>query len=303
MYFASPSTWLRSLSLFSRQPVKRTPVMRPRWGHQTETLEDRALLSATALATDHEAADVAQIQARAAVQFPQVAGTWDIDVVGIGSGTATLSQRGARVIASIDVPGIGEFEVRGRFKRSSPTEISGTRRISIPEIGRVRVRAEISFPSDTTNPTTFNGSVSATGLNFSFTGTKQVNLPMAPAAARVTFPQVSGAWTVTASDQGSGVLTGPLNISQTGPSGRVIKGSIDPVPDVSFKLTGRFKGQDTTTIRGAAVVKINDTTYRAKFTVTLSNNSTQFSGSATVRIPGPDPDLQISLLGTKIVDV
>lgn len=302
MNIVFPTAWLRNLSLFSRQPVKRTPVIRPRWGHHTESLEDRALLSATALTTDHAAAAVAPIQARAAVQFPQVTGTWDIDVDGIGAGTATLTQKGARVVASIDIPGIGEFEIRGRFKRSSPDEISGTKRILIPELGRVRVHADINFPSGTINPTTFTGSVEAGDLNFTFTGTKQTSNPQAPAAARVTLPQVSGAWTVTASAEGQGSLTGVLNVTQN-TSGRVIKATIDPISDVSLSLTGRFRGQDTATIRGTAVLKVNGSTYRAKFTVTLSDDRTQFSGTATVRIPGPDPDLQVSLQGTRLINI
>ncbi len=177
MKLMSATTWLRNWDLFSGRSTKRNPFGRQCWTYQAETLENRALLSASANAPD-TVINVAPIHAKAAVQFPQVAGTWDVDFVGQGTGTADVTQDGAKVTASFDVPTLGSFVAKGHFSGAHPHDIVSRVRVTFPVVGRVRIRTEISFPEDSANPTTFTGTAEAKGKHhfeqqFNFTGTKQ----------------------------------------------------------------------------------------------------------------------------------
>lgn len=177
MKLTSPTTWLRKLGLLSGQSIKRNPLGRRSWSHQPEILENRALLSASTIGSD-TIMEVAPVHAKAAIQFPQVAGTWDVDVVGQGTGTVIVTQDGAKVTASFEVPTLGSFVAKGHFAGAHPHEIVSRVRVTIPDVGRVRIRTEINFPEDSANPTTFTGTAEAKGKHhfqqhFDFTGTKQ----------------------------------------------------------------------------------------------------------------------------------
>ncbi|MDB5335587.1 MAG: hypothetical protein JWN70_1206 [Planctomycetaceae bacterium] len=179
MKLTSPTTWLRNLGLCSGDPIKRNPFGRQRWSYQAETLEDRALLSACAITPD-TVAEVAPANAKASIQFPQVAGTWDIQVAGQGSGSAILTQDGAQVTATFQAPGLGNIVLNGHFTRAHSHELSGKSHLTIPEIGKVRISSEITFPEGSANPTTFIGSAEVKGKHhfeqhYEFTATMQVS--------------------------------------------------------------------------------------------------------------------------------
>ena len=286
MKMTSPKTWFQSLGLLARQPAKRISISKQRWGYQTECLEDRALLSAASVAPDTTPADVATANARAAVQYPQVSGSWDVEVAGLGVGTATFVQRNARVVATVDIPGVGEIKLRGRFSRDNPTEFVSNTRVKLPEIGRVKLHTEVNFPNET-NPTTFTGTSVGGQLNLVLTGTKNVPTLSSDSSvgrAVVARPDVSGPWSVTVSQSDIGTLSGVLNITQSGRTGQVIRGTVDTPVDVTFKLTGRFKVGDTDVIKGVAVLKVpGEPAVRARFTVTLNDDASAFTGTAVVR--------------------
>lgn len=296
MKMTSPKTWFQSLGLLARQPAKRISISKQRWGYQAECLEDRALLSAATVAPDTAPAEVTTANARAAVQYPQVSGSWDVEVAGLGVGTATFVQRNARVVATVDIPGVGEIKLRGRFSRDNPTELVSNTRVKLPEIGRVKLHTEISFPNET-NPATFTGTSVGGQLNLVLTGTKNVPTIISNSSvgrAAVVRPDVSGPWNVTLTPSGGASVSGVLNITQSGRTGQVIRGTVDTPVDVTFKLTGRFKAGDTDVIKGVAVLKVpGEPAVRARFTVTLNNDATAFTGTAVVRQLGT-----INIVGT-----
>lgn len=301
-------TRLRNWVWFSGHPTRRNPVGRKHWSYQAENLEDRALLSAAAIAPD-TVMEVAPANAKAAVQFPQVAGTWDIEVVGQGTGTAIVTQNGAQVTVTFQAPGLGNIVLNGHFTRAHSHELSGRAHLTLPEIGRVRIQSEITFPENAESPLTFTGSSEVKGKHhfeqhYEFNGTKQgVGTLAVPAAAKesITFPNVTGNWNVTLTLPTVGSGSGVLNISQSGPGGKTIHGSGTDLPaGTSVRLTGHFQTTNHNLIEGKAVVKTNGQTYRATFSVSVDQIAEGFEGQATVKkLPGDNKT--VIVVGTKLL--
>ncbi len=309
MKLTSPTKWLRSLGLFSGHPTKRNSSGRERWSYQAETLEDRALLSASTIAPD-TVSDISPIHAKAAVQFPQVAGTWDVVVAGQqGTGTATLTQDGSHVTATFQVPGLGNIVLDGHFTRAHSHELVSRARVTLPEVGRVRISSEITFPENAQSPLTFTGSSELKGKHhleqhYEFTATKQgVGTLAVPAAAKesITFPNVTGNWNVTLTLPSVGSGSGVLNITQSGAGGKTVHGTGSDLPaGTSIKLTGHFQTTNHNFIKGKAVVKMNGQSYHATFGVTLDETGEGFGGLATVKkLPGDNKILNV--VGTKVI--
>lgn len=277
----SPTNWLRGLGLLSRQPAKRTPLSRQRWGCQAESLEERALLSATSVAPDTTPADVSD-DGRAAVEYPQVAGTWDVEAEGLGSNTATIVQHRGRLIVTIDVPDVGVIKLRGKFDKQNPSEFNGKARAKLPEVGRVKITAHVAFDGDSF----FSGTMTIGSDTIPVVGTKQMvgQSLVGDGRAATPAPDVTGNWLVEGDVPEVGQVGVVLNITQTGRTGRVIHATTDLPEGASLKFTGRFKGSAGDTIKGTAVLKLPEQpVIRVKFLVTLGDDNNSFTGTATVR--------------------
>ena len=78
------------------------------------------MLSAASIAIP-EAGEVAHRNAKKAVQYPVVAGTYSITISGFAEGTVVSTQKGKSVHSKIQVAGLPDFEVSARLQRKSPT--------------------------------------------------------------------------------------------------------------------------------------------------------------------------------------
>ena len=158
---------LSQLGWGARESAKRIPKNRNTWGSETEQLENRALLSAAScdMAEPAVSAQVAHARRRAPVQYPDIAGQWDVTATGQfeGTGTVNITQDGKRVTSTINIEGIGEFTAKGTFKRREPFVLKfRTPRLDVPDFPiDVRLSVQINFPSGNLTPTTFTGTVKA----------------------------------------------------------------------------------------------------------------------------------------------
>lgn len=153
------------------QPAKRISKPRQGWGIQTEMLEDRALLSAATC--DMPDSDVkAHVshaeQKRMAVQYPNVAGHWNLTITGQfqGTGTVDIVQSGKKhnkLVSTIHITGFETFQTQGTLKAKTPFTITASSpRLDVPEFPiPVKLTLTINFPQGNLNPTTFNGTVKA----------------------------------------------------------------------------------------------------------------------------------------------
>ena len=194
---------LGKLATTSSASTKRTPLGKNRFGLETEQLENRALLSATAM-QDESLAPAALVGAAVPrkVNVPQnVAGTWDLTGTGAGvlksvgtqTGSAVFTQQGSTVVmtlsvagleakatitlplkgskasANVNIPGLGEFPATGtasknKLSLTGKTEIDGK---------KVTIKLDLKFASGAT-PKSFTGTIKVGGKTvFKFEGDKQ----------------------------------------------------------------------------------------------------------------------------------
>lgn len=160
---------LGKLGFGSVQPLKRTLKLPGGWGGQSEELESRALLSAAARGgvADHSSAEVAKVHRKDPVVYPDVAGTWDLQVQGEfeGTGTVVMTQTdGGRTVTSlVTIPGFEQFTLVDKFKPKQRFELnSKSPRLDVPDFPlNVKLRVIINFPEGNLSPGTFTGSVRA----------------------------------------------------------------------------------------------------------------------------------------------
>lgn len=131
------------------------------------------MLSAGHRAAGVEAADVAKSAEPRKLVAPNVAGSWS--VVGTGqisaTGTVTLTQKGAKVTADINIEGLPPIHSTGKFTKAHDHQIEGHAKVSISG-HTVKLSLTITFGEGAT-PTTFSGNAKAFGETIeSFTGTK-----------------------------------------------------------------------------------------------------------------------------------
>ena len=197
------NTLAGNLAATAASPAKRTPLGRNRWGLETEQLESRALLSASALHADDSALP-AMIEAavpRKAAAIQNVAGTWVVTGNGLGKltslgdveGTASFTQQPTKIIMEFSVDGIDAtatitLPLKGskttaviKIEGLAAINVSGTvTKNNISFKGKVPVNGKntpvelaVKFASGE-NPETFTGTLKATGkVVLKFQGEKQ----------------------------------------------------------------------------------------------------------------------------------
>lgn len=270
--------WMTNLARAIRPATKRTVRDARRWDLAAEHLEGRAMLSATA----GVAAEVAHGKA---VASPNVAGTWLVET-DFGDGTAVLTQKGAKVTSVITVQGFPTFTTVGKFKAKSPNSISDSFKIATPE-GKIPVSVTINF-GESSNPTSFTGSVTVAGETASLTGTKQGSTAALPKAAAV--PNIGGAWLLDLSSSLGQFEDVSLTINQTG---KKITGNAS-FDGGSISFTGKVK--PTGHIAGkATVVYGQNTLSNQKFFADLEGST--FSGEVNLK----SLDEIINIDGVKVV--
>ena len=176
---------LSKLGWRRQESAKRIPKNRNTWGSETEQLENRALLSAASCDMSEPAVSAQVAQAgrrRAPVQYPDIAGQWNVTSTGrfSGAGTVTITQTGKTVTSTINIEGLGEFTSTGTFKRREPFVLKfKTPRLDIPDTSiDLRLSVQINFPTGNLNPTTFTGTVKApfVGTVANLSATKVINM-------------------------------------------------------------------------------------------------------------------------------
>jgi hypothetical protein len=291
--------WL-SRGVLAVQPNRRVLKVRSGWGIETEQLEQRALLSAanSSAALENPVADVSTVSRKATpTQFPTVGGVWNVTSTGefSGSGTVTMTQKGAKVTSVVAIEGLETFTLVGRFKKKSPDELTAkSPRLAVPDFPiDVRLTITITFPSGNLNPTTFMGDVAVpfVGSVASLDGMKkQENITPSPdhvgipkVASAPTVPDLAGSWTVTISNiPVLNSLTGPLTLAQ---HGRRITGTADLGSGTDFNVRARLNRKDPTLLSGRASVSNSQLGIKnAPFSVTLDNNNIHFAGSTTTKV-------------------
>jgi len=280
--------WLKKLGMSTGRIAKRSVRDRGRWELASELLESRAMLSAAAAPV---AAQVAG--SKASFEVPNVAGTWDVTVTGLGAGTATITQNGTKLSTVISVEGFTPFTVPGKFKKSSPHSIDGKTKVTLPEVGKVLIRTHIEFPEQG-NPTTFTGEANVVGQSYAITGTKQGNSALPKAAP--TFENIAGTWDVTASSE-QFEFSGLATFTQDGKGGKFIHGNFtDDETGAAIAIDGKFIKKHPSDVKGTATVDVEGTTVHAKFTINYDESFDSFEGSATA--PGIG---DIDLSGDRVV--
>lgn len=166
--------WRNALGLGNVQARRRIAKPRGSWGSETELMESRALLSAVGgLAREAPvAAEVAIGSPRASFTYPNVAGQWHVTGEGI-EGDVTITQTNTKVTSNISLMGI-DVTMKGKFKKTAPTELSGSTKVVNPlGGGKLKVDVHIQFGPGS-NPTTFTGEVTvpSLGITIALTGTK-----------------------------------------------------------------------------------------------------------------------------------
>lgn len=265
--------WMSNLGFTTRSATKRTVRDSRRWELASELLEHRAMLSAVT-ASAPVAAEVAHGKAVAA---PNVAGTWDVTVTGLGSGTAALTQKGAKVTAIITVDGFPNFKSVGKFKAATPHSISDTLKIPTPN-GKITVSIAIDFGLSAT-PTSFTGSVTVLGETFSLTGTKQGPGSSAlPKVAKAEIPNVAGAWLLDGSGEIGSFNDAALTITQ---DGKKIAGNAT-FTGGSISFTGKVRPNGHAT--GKVDIQFGeDTLTKQKFFADFTDDLLTFSGEVNLK--------------------
>lgn len=274
--------WRNALGFGNVQARRRIAKPRGNWGIEAERMESRALLSAVGLAPETPvAAEVATESPRASFTYPNVAGQWHVTGEGI-EGDVTMTQNNAKVTSNISIMGI-DVTMKGKFKKATPTELSGSTKVVNPlGGGKVKVDVHIQFGPGA-NPTTFTGEVTVPsfGITIALNGTK--NLPMVAALAEKAapmYPNISGMWDGSAEVPDFGVFQGVLDVTQN--KGK-IKADGDLGDGISLTLKGKIDKQDLTHVSGKATVTTpipGFTKVKAPFDLTLTNGNTQFTGVA-----------------------
>lgn len=285
--------WLQRVGVIGTRPTKRAVKLRSGWGIEAEELENRALLSAanqSALAENPVAAEVASAAKKAPVQFPNVAGTYNLTLTGkyAGTGTVTMTQDGAKVtsVVNVDVAGLDSFTTTATFKKRSPNVLtSKSPRMDLPGSPiPLKLTIQITFPSGNLNPTTFTGAVKVPffGTASNLAGTKlvqQSSVIKAESLKKAPPPAIGGPWQLTVSNIPEvGSVTGPLTLVQ---HGRRITGSADLGNGATLKIRAKIDRADPTVLSGKASVTGSQLGLKnAPFDVTLDTNNTHFAGSA-----------------------
>lgn len=170
MIFLKMRTLLGKLGFQSDLPSKRTVSSELKWASDPEQLEERALLSAAAHhggSSGNLTAEIASLDRKDPVVYPNVAGHWNLQVQGEfeGNGTVMMTQTdgGRTVTSQVTIPGFQQFTLVDKFKKKNPTELdSKSPRLDVPDFPLdVRLRIIIEFPQGNASPTTFTGSVQA----------------------------------------------------------------------------------------------------------------------------------------------
>lgn len=284
--------WMSTLGLASR-PTKRSVRDRHRWELSSELLEGRALLSAVSAAP--AAADVAH--ARASFQVPNVAGTWDVTIAGGGTGTAVVTQDGAKVTAVISVPDFPQFEqftVSGKFTSKHPHSILDTSKLKLPVVHKILIKTNIEFPEEA-SPTTFSGEININRQDYSITGIKQGAGPSAlPKVNKaVEFPDVSGPWNLTVESEPLN-FESLLNVTQSGKTGKVVTAETQFTGGTAT-IDGKLK-PNSTDMKGKVTLNTQLGTFSTRFSIVFTDNFTGFFGQANSKDLG-----LISLDGEKVV--
>ena len=165
------SFWLKKLCGRSTMPRRVRPgVCRLPSHTAAEALESRVLLSAHS--SRGAAAEISH--AKATFTPPNVAGTWNITVVGIGGGTGTvvMTQKGTKVTSVITIPGNSTLISVDKFSKSDPHSLVGTSKVRLPVVGKVVYNLNIEFAENPT-PTTLTGDITVFGNSFPIAGTRQ----------------------------------------------------------------------------------------------------------------------------------
>jgi hypothetical protein len=288
--------WLKNLGMRTGRIAKRTTRDSRRWELASELLECRAMLSATT-ASAPVAAEVAH--SKASFEFPNVGGTWDIAIAGVGEGTAVLTQNGAKVTGVITVEGFAPINTKAKFTKAHPHSLLDTTKLKLPEVGKILVKTDIEFPEGS-NPTTFTGDANINGDDFTLTGTKQgggnSSLPNASAKAAPTFENITGTWDVTASSE-QFEFSGLATFTQDGKGGKFIHGNFtDDETGAAIAIDGKFIKKHPSDVKGTATVDVEGTTVHAKFTINYDESFDSFDGTANA--PGIG---EIELFGDRVV--
>lgn len=265
--------WMSNLGLATGTAKKRIVRDRQRWELASELLENRAMLSAVTGA-EPVAAEVAQGKA---VEAPNVVGTWDVTATGIGSGTAVLTQKGAKVTAQISIDGLPSFKSVGKFKAKTPHSITDTIKVPTPQ-GKISVSISIDFDQSST-PTSFTGSVTVLGSTVALTGTKQGTSSSAlPKVAKAVIPDIAGLWLLQGSSGVGSFSDASLTITQ---DGKKFTGSAT-FTGGSINLTGKVRPNGH--ITGRADIQFGENTLnKQKYFADLTEDLLTFSGEVNLK--------------------
>lgn len=210
-----------------------------------------------------------------AVSAPNVVGTWDVVVTGLGEGTAVLTQKGAKVTSVISVEGFPNFNTVGKFKAKTPHSISDTFKIATPE-GKITVSITIDF-GESSNPTSFTGSVTVYGQTASLVGTKQITAAL-PNTAKGAIPNINGVWQLDLSSSLGEFQDAQLTINQ---DGKKFTGNAS-FEGGSISLTGKVRPNGHITGK-ATVVSGENTLTNQKYFADLTEDFLTFSGEVNLK--------------------
>lgn len=267
--------------------TRKRVVREGRWQCSAEQLETRQMLSAVSI----EAPEIGEVaRAKMPVQYPNVAGTWDVAIVGASNATATLTQKGTKVTVAYNLPVIGHIELSGHFSKNSTHSLTAKRPLKLPEVGKVNVNFTITFP-DVNQPTTFTATAILTAktlpqpIQYSLSGTKQLSMgqnSLKQVDRAAMLPTLSENWALTAT-QGGISIPGDLTFSQSGKGGKHVTGVVHidaAVINISANLKPNVKA-----LEGPAksVAVAGARAERGRFDIVFFDNYTTFTGTATFK--------------------
>lgn len=140
--------WLRQL-LASPRAAKRAERPFSRWIDQTELLEDRQVLSAVTgtvpAEVDSSAVETQSAKpkhaghSKAAVQYPNVAGTWNLtasavidgDEPFVFTGTVNIVQNKGKVTGTVNLVDLPTFTIKGKLSKTNVLSLSGSTKFPV----------------------------------------------------------------------------------------------------------------------------------------------------------------------------
>lgn len=258
----------------TNRPVKRVVRGGRQWEFGTERLEERALLSAVPVAAE-------VVHSKAAFTVPNVAGTWDVELTGFGTGSAVFTQKGAKVTATISLSNSPDIKVSGKFTKKHPNSIEDTNKLTLPVVGTVVIKTNIVFPNGN-DPSTFSGTALVKGRSVNITGEKQVQgTSSLPKIAKVSLPDISGQWLLTGIAVSGSFEDALLNITQSGKTGKSISGTAT-FTGGSFSFTGKLRPNGHMT--GKADIQLGEITLaKQRYFADFTDDFLTFSGEVNLK--------------------